>query len=41
MPSSLETVSFPTEYVRHQYTSVKAYLEDEYLGQGTLCIAER
>jgi hypothetical protein len=41
MPSSLKTVSVPTEYIRQQYSSVKAYLEDEYLGQGILYIAER
>lgn len=41
MPSNLNIVSLPTEYIRQQYSSVKAYLEDEYLGQGILCIAER
>jgi hypothetical protein len=41
MPSNLETVLVPTEYIRQQYSAVKAYLEDEYLGQGTLCVAER
>ena len=41
MPSSLTTVSIPTDYVRQQYSSVKGYLEDEYLGQGILCVAER
>ena len=40
MNSHLNTVSVPTEYIRQQYSSVKAYLEDEYLGQGLLCIAE-
>ena len=41
MPANLNTVTLPTEYIRQQYSSVKAYLEDEYLGQGVLCIAER
>lgn len=41
MPSNLVSVSFPTDYVRQQYSTVKAYLEDEFLGQGTLCVAER
>ena len=41
MPSNLMTMSFPTDYIRQQYSNVKAYLEDEYLGQGTLCVAER
>lgn len=41
MPSSLTTVTVPTEYIRQQYAGVKAYLEEEYLGQGILCIAER
>ncbi|CAF1054499.1 unnamed protein product [Rotaria sordida] len=40
MSSNLNIISFPTEYIRQQYSSVKAYLEDEYLGQGILCIAE-
>ncbi|CAF1295847.1 unnamed protein product [Adineta ricciae] len=40
MPALLNTVTVPTEYVRQQYPSVKAYLEDDYLGQGVLCIAE-
>lgn len=41
MPSTLTSVLFPTDYVRQQYSGVKAYLEDEFLGQGTLCVAER
>jgi hypothetical protein len=41
MSSNLQTVSLPTEYIRQQYSLVKAYLEDEYLGQGNLCVAER
>jgi hypothetical protein len=41
MPSLLNTVSIPSENVRQQYSSVKAYLEDEYLGEGILCVAER
>jgi hypothetical protein len=41
MPSHLNTVSIPTEQVRQQFSSVKAYLEEEYLGQGTLCVSEK
>ena len=41
MSSHLIPVSFPSEHIRHQFTSVKAYLEEDYLGEGTLCIAER
>ncbi|UJR37990.1 hypothetical protein I4U23_030672 [Adineta vaga] len=40
MPSQLNNITLPTEYIRQQYSSVKAYLEDDYLGQGILCIAE-
>ncbi|CAF0721126.1 unnamed protein product [Adineta steineri] len=40
MSSHLNTVTIPTEHIRQQYPSVKAYLEDDYLGQGVLCIAE-
>lgn len=41
MPSSLSTVLVPTEYIRQQYSDVKAYLEEEYLGQGILYVSER
>lgn len=41
MPSILSTIVYPAEYIRQQYSSVKGYLEDEYLGQGTLCVAEK
>ena len=41
MPSRLNTVSLPSEDVRQQFSSVKAYLEDDFLGQGVLCVAER
>ena len=41
MPSILTPVRFPIDGVRQQYSSVKAFLEDDFLGQGTLCVAER
>jgi hypothetical protein len=41
MPSNLAAGTIPSEYIRQQYPLVKAYLEEQYLGQGILCIAER
>ncbi|CAF0798448.1 unnamed protein product [Didymodactylos carnosus] len=40
MSTQLVQVSFPTENICHQFSSVKVYLEEDYLGEGTLCIAE-
>ncbi|CAF1596320.1 unnamed protein product [Didymodactylos carnosus] len=40
MSMQLVQVTFPTENIRQQLSSVKAYLEEDYLGEGTLCIAE-
>ncbi|CAF2054560.1 unnamed protein product [Rotaria magnacalcarata] len=40
MPSILNTITYPSDYIRQQYSLVKAYLEDEYLGQGNLCVSE-
>ena len=41
MPSILREINHPSDDIRQQFTSVKAFLEDELLGEGSLFVAER